>query len=127
MSYLNTNMQILLEGYARNFIILLKNYVETFDVLISRNLCEGRHSKIPQFHNCAPKTYLTKKVDTHCNSVWKLRKFSLTLFCQKFHESNIFTKEITYELISQKKNSVRENFSPLWVSHFTKKKSFICK
>ena len=28
-------------------------------------------------------------------TVWKLRKFTLTLFWQKFRESNIFTKEIT--------------------------------
>ena len=39
--------------------------------------------------------------DNSCNfqtvwsTVWKLRKFTLTLFWQKFHESDIFTKEIT--------------------------------
>ena len=27
--------------------------------------------------------------------LWKLRKFTLTLFWQKFRETNIFTKEIT--------------------------------
>ena len=32
-------------------------------------------------------------------TVWKLRKFSLKLFWQKFRESNVFTKEITKELI----------------------------
>ena len=31
--------------------------------------------------------------------VWKLRKFTLTLFWQKFRENNVFTKEITKELI----------------------------
>ena len=31
--------------------------------------------------------------------LWKLRKFILTHFCQKFRESNGFTKEITKELI----------------------------
>ena len=31
--------------------------------------------------------------------VWKLRKFSLTLFSQKFRESNVFTKEFAKELI----------------------------
>ena len=31
----------------------------------------------------------------HTLTVWKLRKFSLTLFSQKFRESNCFTKEIT--------------------------------
>ena len=33
--------------------------------------------------------------------VWNLRKFSLTLFWQKFRESNVFTKEITNKLISR--------------------------
>ena len=28
-------------------------------------------------------------------TVWKLRKFALTLFWQKFRENNVFTKEIT--------------------------------
>ena len=32
-------------------------------------------------------------------TVWKLQKFSLTLFLQKFRESNGFTKEITKLLI----------------------------
>ena len=45
------------------------------------------------------------------HTVWKLRKFSLTLFWQKFRESNVFTKEITKELISRNFFSVRENFS----------------
>ena len=35
-------------------------------------------------------------------TVWKLREFSLTLFWQKFRESNVYTKEITNELISWK-------------------------
>ena len=32
-------------------------------------------------------------------TMWKLRKFLLPLFWQKFRESNVFTKEITKELI----------------------------
>ena len=40
---------------------------------------------------------------TLCVTVWKLQKFSLTPFWQKFRESNCFTKEITKELISRKK------------------------
>ena len=32
-------------------------------------------------------------------TVWKLREFSLTHFWQKIRESNVFTKEITRELI----------------------------
>ena len=31
--------------------------------------------------------------------MWKLLQFSLTYFGQKFRESNVFTKEITEELI----------------------------
>ena len=42
--------------------------------------------------------------------MWKLLRFSLIHFWQKFRESNVFTKEITKELISRKKFSVRENF-----------------
>ena len=33
------------------------------------------------------------------DTLWKLRKFILTLFWQKFRETNVFTKEITKELI----------------------------
>jgi len=33
--------------------------------------------------------------------VWKLRKFSLTLFLTKFRQSNGFAKEVTKELISR--------------------------
>ena len=35
------------------------------------------------------------------STVWKFRKFSLTLFWQKFRESNGLTKWITKELISR--------------------------
>ena len=31
----------------------------------------------------------------HMYTLWKLRKFSLTLFWQKFRERKVFTKEIT--------------------------------
>ena len=48
--------------------------------------------------------------DFEC-TVSKCRKFSLTLFCQKFRESNSFTREVTKELISRNIFSVRENFS----------------
>jgi len=41
--------------------------------------------------------------------VWKLRKFSVTLFWQKFRESNVFTIEIINELISRNFFSVRES------------------
>ena len=50
---------------------------------------------------------LTEKIGIFLNSVessrvstvWKFWKFSLTLFWQKFRESNGFTKQITKELI----------------------------
>ena len=35
------------------------------------------------------------EIYSHAFTVWKLQKFSLTLFWQKFRESNGFTKEIT--------------------------------
>ena len=33
--------------------------------------------------------------------MWKLRKFTLTPFWQKICESNVFTREVTNELISR--------------------------
>ena len=35
------------------------------------------------------------------STVWKLRKFTLTLFSQKLRESNVFTKVVIIVLISQ--------------------------
>ena len=48
----------------------------------------------------------------HCAmcTVWKLQKFSLTHFWQKFRESNGFTKWITKELIWRNIFLVRVNF-----------------
>ena len=43
--------------------------------------------------------------------MWKLRKFSLTFFWQKFRESNVLlNKEITKELISRKKKLSEREF-----------------
>ena len=42
--------------------------------------------------------------------MWKLRKFAVTLFRQKFRESNVFTKEVTKELISRNIFSLRQFF-----------------
>ena len=42
--------------------------------------------------------------ETYCESkstVWKLRKITLTFFHKKIHETNVFTKEDTKELIEQ--------------------------
>ena len=44
-------------------------------------------------------------------TVWKLRKFTFTLFWQKFRESNVFAKEITKEMIWRNIFLVRVNSS----------------
>ena len=63
----------------------------------------------------------------HC-IVWKLRKFSLTFFWQKFRETNGFTKEITKELISRNIFSVRENFRNFHtvMGHYVVKREIHC-
>ena len=38
-------------------------------------------------------------IKVHVCTVWKLRKFSLTLFWQKFRENNVFIDQNTKELI----------------------------
>ena len=38
----------------------------------------------------------------HHTVVWKLQKFTFTLFWQKFRENNAFAKQVTKELISRK-------------------------
>ena len=51
--------------------------------LFSRNFCEKCvRENFCNFHSVGP-------------TLWKLRKFTLTKFWQKFRESNGFTKEIT--------------------------------
>ena len=47
-------------------------------------------------------------------TVWKFKKFTPTTFYQKFRETNVFTKEVTLESISQIILSVRVN---LWFSN----------
>ena len=55
-------------------------------------------------------------------SVCKLRKLSLTLFWQKFRETNLLTKWITRYLVDLTKYfSVRVNFWFLQCAHFGKK------
>ena len=54
--------------------------------------------------------YLPKNNEMH-SAVWKLRKFTITHFWQKFREINVFSKEVTKELIWRKKILVRENFA----------------
>ena len=53
-----------------------------------------------------------ESVHSKNHKVWKLRKFTLTLFWQNFCESNVFAKEAIGELISRNIYfSVRVNFS----------------
>ena len=53
--------------------------------------------------------------------VWQFRKFTLTLFWQKFREINDFTKEITRDdLTKKKKFSMRVNYLTSRHSDFTK-------
>ena len=47
----------------------------------------------------------------HFQTVPKLQRFSLTHFWQKFRERNVFTKEITKELIWRNIFLARLNFS----------------
>ena len=42
--------------------------------------------------------------------MWKLQEFTLTVFCQKFRESNVFTKELTIQLISRNIFSCEREF-----------------
>ena len=44
------------------------------------------------------------------SAVWKLRKFTITHFWQKFREINVFSKEVTKELIWRKKFSGEREF-----------------
>ena len=96
---------------------------------MTENLRKNCGSKIPFFPQCTQRNHtqkflwnrldrkhvdLTEKYSffwkTH-STVWKLRKFSLTYFWQKFRQSNGFTKEITKELIWRNISLARENFS----------------
>ena len=54
-------------------------------VTFTKFLLKEFESKFPEFLHTV----------THMHTVWKLQKFSLTLFSQIFRESNGFTKEIT--------------------------------
>ena len=77
---------LLLEKY----FVKISSYL-VWNVLISRKFCEN-----------------VSKVKLH--TLWKLQKFTLTLFWQKFRETNVFTKEITKQLIWRNYFSVRVNF-----------------
>ena len=54
-------------------------------------------------------------------TVWKLRKFSLMYFWQKFRESNSSTKQVTKELIWRKHFLVRVNLSYFHTVHYCRK------
>ena len=73
-------------------------------------------------------TQSVEKVFKNMVTLWKLRKFSLTFFWQKFRETNGFTKEITKELISRNIFSVRENFRNFHtvMGHYVVKREIHC-
>ena len=52
-------------------------------------------------------------------TVWKLWNFSLTLFRQKFRESNVFTKEITKEMIWRNILIMKSQFPEFLQSKYT--------
>ena len=55
------------------------------------------HQKLPNL--ISRKISVAVKFSSLHNTVWKLQKFTLTLFWQKIRESSAFTKQITKELI----------------------------
>ena len=55
-------------------------------------------------------------------TVWKLQTFPLTIFSQKFRESNVFTKEISLTIFF----SVKENFSVFHTVDFWKASFLLC-
>ena len=75
------NVNLLSLKKFRQINSLVTSLVNT---LFSRNFCH-RH--------------VTVKFRNFHSVVWKLLQFSLTHFWQKFRENNVFTKEITKELI----------------------------
>ena len=82
--------------------------------LLSRNFCQKSVSEnFLFFHTMVWKVPITifteKSIFSPC-TVWKLPKFALTLFWQKFRQSNSFTVEITKLVIWWNIFSVRVNF-----------------
>ena len=75
----------------KNLLSLKKNFVKSTTYLVislvkpllSRNFCQ----------KCVRVNF------RNFHTVWKLRKFTLTLFWQKFRESNGFTNKITKYLV----------------------------
>ena len=68
----------------RNFtVIQKKNFVKSTHISLVRGF----------FHKSFAKNF--RNFNTMQCTLWKLQKFYLTLFSQKFRESNGFTKEIT--------------------------------
>ena len=88
----------------QQWIILMKRFHEIFPN--KRGLCI-RDSKM--FKVWVSNKWLNHEwvTDAQCVKLWK---FSLTLFWQKFRETNVFTNEVTRELISRNIFSVRNNF-----------------
>ena len=91
----------ILETFYHLFYKLVHHSVEKWKIyshwrkISSNQLFSNFFSKTVTFTK-----FLSKKCEReflvfpHSLTVWKLHKFSLTLFCQKFRETNGFTKEI---------------------------------
>ena len=79
--------------------------------MVSRNFCQ-KSVRVNFFNYHTVRENFREINSCHRRStvLWKLWKFSLTLFWQKFRETNSFTKEIT-KLIWRNIFSVRVNFS----------------
>ena len=58
---------------------------------------------------CFDFTEILRKMATAHSTVWKLRKFTFTLFWQKFRETNVFTKEIDKYLVNLTKHFLRHS------------------
>ena len=75
-------------------------------VQYKENVIQKKKSNIQIFRNFFRKDerrfkafcVFTEKIEVE-DTVWKLWKFTVTFLWQKFRENNVFTKEITKELI----------------------------
>ena len=116
--------QLLPRFRRKNFVkfIFIDN-IELYSNLIWRKKFRGSEFII-FFHT-------VEKRESHCRHtlLWKLLKFTLTIFSQIFRESNTFTKEITKALIWRNifwwDQSFR--FSTLCAAHWRFLSHFFCK
>ena len=93
----------------------------------SNQLYEYSFTKTLLSQNFLKKKTVRVRVRIPPHTVWKVLRFSLTHFWQKFRESKDFTKEITKELIWRKNSLVRLNFSFFHtVPHSVERREILC-